>query len=320
MTDAIFPEHAELVGDLLSLYSKDQLPHAVLVTSVSGVGLSNAAMRLCATLLCQRSSDEACGDCSSCSRVSAGTHGDYRWVKVAEGKASIGVDQIREASDFIAKTAGYGSQKILVISEAEVMTTGASNALLKTLEEPQGNSLILLLSQRGWLLPATIRSRCQTWRLPALEASTSTNYLQNAGVAIPSDIKANPRALERLVLSFSEGKVESRSVVSGIVNAMLSSEATLTEATAALQRYELLESVESVVLALEERLIDDQHTSVSLGTLLQLHRAVASLLQRMRNGAVPAKESTCYEIVSLISKARRNDIASIEHSLQVLGA
>ncbi len=200
------------------------------------------------------------------------------------------------------------------------MTTGASNALLKTLEEPQGNSLILLLSQRGWLLPATIRSRCQTWRLPALEASTSTNYLQNAGVAIPSDIKANPRALERLVLSFSEGKVESRSVVSGIVNAMLSSEATLTEATAALQRFELIESVESVVLALEERLIDDQHTSISLGTLLQLHRAVASLLQRMRNGAVPAKESTCYEIVSLISKARRNDIASIEHSLQVLGA
>ena len=320
MTDAIFPEHAELVGDLLSLYSKDQLPHAVLVTSVSGVGLSNAAMRLCATLLCQRGNDEACGDCSSCSRVSAGTHGDYRWVKVAEGKASIGVDQIREASDFIAKTAGYGSQKILVISEAEVMTTGASNALLKTLEEPQGNSLILLLSQRGWLLPATIRSRCQTWRLPALEASTSTNYLQNAGVAIPSDIKTNPRALERLVLSFSEGKVESRSVVSGMVNAMLSSEATLTEATAALQRFELIESVESVVLALEERLIDDQRTSVSLGTLLQLHRAVASLLQRMRNGAVPAKESTCYEIVSLISKARRNDIASIEHSLQVLGA
>jgi hypothetical protein len=105
-----------------------------------------------------------------------------------------------------------------------------------------------------------------------------------------------------------------------MVNTMLSSEATLTEATAALQRFELIESVESVVLAFEERLIDDQHTSVSLGTLLQLHRAVASLLQRMRNGAVPAKESTCYEIVSLISKARRNDIASIEHSLQVLGA
>ena len=165
----VFFEHKATIGNLLSLDSNNQLPHAVLITSVSGLGLTSSARSLCATLLCERAGDAACGECNSCSRVSAGTHGDYRWLEVVEGKASIGVDQIREAGDFVTKTAGYGSQKILVIADAEKMTTGASNALLKTLEEPQGNSFIVLLSQRTWLLPATIRSRCQTWRLPALK-------------------------------------------------------------------------------------------------------------------------------------------------------
>ena len=114
----VFSEHKVVIGNLLSLHTNNQLPHAALITSVSGVGLASVASSLCATLLCERDNDSPCGECSSCSHVSAGTHGDYRWVEVAEGKASIGVDQIREAGDFVTKTAGYGSQKILVISDA----------------------------------------------------------------------------------------------------------------------------------------------------------------------------------------------------------
>ncbi len=316
----LFSEHKNTIDNLLSLYSNNQLPHAVLITSVSGVGLVSTARSLCTTLLCERSSDEACGECSSCSCVSAGTHGDYRWLDVAQGKASIGIDQIREAGEFVTKTAGYGSQKILVISNAEEMTTGASNALLKTLEEPQGNSLILLLSRRTWLLPATVRSRCQTWRLPALKAASSIDYLRAASVAVPSGINVNARALERLVLSVSEGNVESRSVVMGMVETMLSTDISVTDAAAVLQRFELIDSVESVVLALEARLSGQAAIDGSLLTLLKLHRGVALLLQQMRYGAVPAKESTCYEIVSLIAKARHHDVAGIERSLEVLGA
>jgi DNA polymerase-3 subunit delta' len=316
----VFSEHRVVVGNLLSLHTNNQLPHAVLITSVSGVGLTSVASSLCATLLCERDNDLPCGECSSCSRVSAGTHGDYRWVEVAEGKASIGVDQIREAGDFVTKTAGYGSQKILVISDAEKMTTGASNALLKTLEEPQGNSLIMLLSQRIWLLPATIRSRCQTWRLPALKASSSIDHLRAAGVAVPSDISENDRALERLVLSVADGKAESRSVVMSMVEAMLSTDMSVAEASGVLQGFELTDSVEAVALALEERLSNQAAGSSSLIALLQLHRAIASLLQRLRNGAVPAKESTCCEIASLIAKARRDDVAAINRSLEVMGA
>ena len=316
----VFSEHKAVIGNLLSLNTNNQLPHAVLITSVSGVGLTSVASSLCATLLCERDNELPCGECSSCSRVSAGTHGDYRWVEVAEGKASIGVDQIREAGDFVTKTAGYGSQKILVISDAEKMTTGASNALLKTLEEPQGNSLIMLISQRTWLLPATIRSRCQTWRLPALKASSSIDRLRAAGVAVPSDISENDRALERFVLSVADGKAESRSVVMSIVEAMLSTNMSVADASGVLQGFELTDSVEAVALALEERLSTQAAGSCSLIALLQLHRAIASLLQRLRNGAAPAKESTCLEIASLIAKARRDDVAAINRSLEVMGA
>ena len=316
----VFSEHKVVIGNLLSLHTNNQLPHAALITSVSGVGLASVASSLCATLLCELDNDSPCGECSSCSRVSAGTHGDYRWVELSEGKASIGVDQIREAGDFVTKTAGYGSQKILVISDAEKMTAGASNALLKTLEEPQGNSLIVLLSQRTWLLPATIRSRCQTWRLPALTAASSIDHLRAAGVAVPSGISGNDRALERLVLWVIDGKTEARAVVMNMVEAMLSTDMSVADASGVLQGFELTDSVEAVALALEERLSNQTAKSSSLIALLQLHRAIASLLQRLRNGAVPAKESTCYEIASLIAKARRDDVAAIDRSLEVMGA
>ena len=316
----VFSEHKMVIGNLLSLHTNNQLPHAVLITSVSGVGLASVASSLCATLLCERDNDSPCGECSSCSRVSAGTHGDYRWVEVAEGKASIGVDQIREAGDFITKTAGYGSQKILAISDAEKMTAGASNALLKTLEQPQGNSLIVLLSQRTWLLPATIRSRCQTWRLPALTAASSIDHLCAAGVAVPSGISGNDRALERLVSWVIDGKAEALAVVMNMVEAMLSTDMSVADASGVLQGFELTDSVEAVALALEERLSNQTAKSSSLIALLQLHRAIASLLQRLRYGAVPAKESTCYEIASLIATARREDVAAINRSLEVMGA
>lgn len=316
----VFAEHKSTIRNLLSLHSNNQLPHAILITSVSGVGLANAARSLSATLFCERDGEEACGECSSCSRVSAGTHGDYRWVEVAEGKASIGVDQIREAGDFVTKTAGYGSQKILIIPDAEKMTTGASNALLKTLEEPQGNSLIVLLSQRTWLLPATIRSRCQTWRLPALQTSSSIDFLSAAGVAFSSEISGNTRALERLVLSVIEEKAEPRSIVMNIVETMLSTDMSVAEASAGLQAFELADSVEAVVLAIEERLSNQAIADSSLLAFLQLHRAIAALLQRLRNGAVPAKESTCYKIASLIAKAKRDDVSAINRSLEVMGA
>ena len=96
-----------------------------------------------------------------------------------------------------------------------------------------------------------------------------------------------------------------------MVEAMLSTDMSVADASGVLQGFELTDSIEAVVLALEERLSNQAAGSSSLIALLQLHRAIASLLQRLRNGAVPARESTCYKIASLIAKARRDDVAGI---------
>jgi hypothetical protein len=121
-------------------------------------------------------------------------------------------------------------------------------------------------------------------------------------------------------LSVVEGKAEARSVVMNIVETMLSTDMSVAEASAVLQGFELADSVEAVTLAIEERLSNQAVADETLLALLQLHRAIAALLQRLRNGAVPAKESTCYEIASLIAKAKRDDVAAINRSLELMGA
>ena len=109
-------------------------------------------------------------------------------------------------------------------------------------------------------------------------------------------------------------------MVMNMVEAMLSTDMSVADASGVLQGFELTDSVEAVALALEERLSNQTAKSSSLIALLQLHRAIASLLERLRSGAVPAKESTCYEIASLIAKARYDDVAAINRSLEVMGA
>ena len=94
--------------------------------------------------------------------MKAGSHGDFRWLAPEEGKRAIGIDAVRAAVGFVQKTAAYGTRKVLLIEPAEAMTAQAANALLKTLEEPPGSSVILLVSSQAGALIATVRSRCQS--------------------------------------------------------------------------------------------------------------------------------------------------------------
>ena len=138
------------MSELVQLHESGRLPHAVLLTSDSGLGLSDVCEVLAHRLLkmTSQSSQEETEEL-----LAAGTHGDFRWVSVIDGKQSIGVDQVRVACDFVAKTAGYGSLKVLVIEAADKLTTAAANALLKTLEEPQGDTLMVLISRRPGCCP-----------------------------------------------------------------------------------------------------------------------------------------------------------------------
>jgi DNA polymerase-3 subunit delta' len=140
-----------------------KLPHAILINGVEGAGKSELAQWLIQVLSCAQPKNAQkillpCQSCKSCLLYKSKTYPDHLLIE-SDGK-SIGVDQVRQASRFFEKTAQLGHCKTTLITAAHTMTVSAANALLKTLEEPNANNFIVLLtSERDTLLP-TIISRC----------------------------------------------------------------------------------------------------------------------------------------------------------------
>ena len=181
------PWHASMMLRLQAMSRLEKLPHALLISGSSGLGKARLAATFSMGLLCRATPPEACGQCDACKWVQGNAHGDLRWVAPEEGKRAIGVETIREAVGFMQKTPAYGSYKILVIDPAEAMTLAAANALLKTLEEPPGQALLMLLSdQPGTLLP-TVRSRCQTLVMHRPSADSALRWVAaQAGCSLDS--------------------------------------------------------------------------------------------------------------------------------------
>lgn len=136
-----------------------RLGHAWLLLGDPGLGKEQLAERLARLHLCQQPDrGEPCGQCHSCQLFDKGHHPDLGTVTV--DSKTIGVEAIREICARLQNSAQLGRGKVVIIPDAERMTESAANALLKTLEEPAGDSLLLLItSQVSRLLP-TILSRC----------------------------------------------------------------------------------------------------------------------------------------------------------------
>jgi DNA polymerase-3 subunit delta' len=104
-------------------------------------------------------------------------HPDLRWVSMPEDKTSILIDQVRALVDGIGLTSYEGHGKVAVIEPADRMTTNAANSLLKTLEEPPGDALLILVADRVGRLPATVFSRCQRIDLHAPDEAQALAWL-----------------------------------------------------------------------------------------------------------------------------------------------
>lgn len=142
---------------------QQRLPHALLLAGPAGLGKAEFARDLAQSLLCEQPTEKgaACGQCRSCARFSAATHPDFLIVEPEEAGKAIKIDQIRDLISQFALASHQGGYRVAIVQPAEQMNLAAANSLLKTLEEPPANSLILLISASPSLLPATILSRCQ---------------------------------------------------------------------------------------------------------------------------------------------------------------
>lgn len=151
----------------------DQVAHAYLFFGEDGIGKRLAALRFAQTINCETDygpeGPDACGACRSCRQIEARTHPDFLLIEPDQEQANpqIKIEQIRELEQQLVYHPLVGRRKVCLIDEADRMTPGAANALLKTLEEPPDHSLLLLITSRPSALLATVRSRCQGIRFVA---------------------------------------------------------------------------------------------------------------------------------------------------------
>ncbi|HKX54834.1 MAG TPA: DNA polymerase III subunit delta' [Xanthomonadales bacterium] len=207
--------------------------HAVLLSGSAGLGKLQLAREMAATLLCLRPLQEetstqtslACGQCRSCQLFRGGAHPDFRLVTFIqkenseELKTVIGVDQVRELIASMQLTNGLSPRKVALIHPAEALNRNAANAILKTLEEPPGELVLLLVCNDASRLPATIRSRCQALHVRPPHPAEAQQWLQQFAAASPEEatlaLQAAANSPLRAALLLQQGRVDEFRAVLG---------------------------------------------------------------------------------------------------------
>ncbi len=184
----------DAIGWIRKALAADHLPHGLIFAGPVGVGKATTAAALGALFLCENpKNDQWCGKCESCRVMAAGNHPDFHVItkeliryhdKTGKSKGiDLSIHVVRpELIEPAARKANMGRGKVFVVEQAELMNPQAQNALLKTLEEPAGRTLIILLTDQPNALLQTIRSRCQIVRFAALDQEVVRSELQKRGL------------------------------------------------------------------------------------------------------------------------------------------
>ncbi len=184
---SLYPWQHASWESLTHRHSSAGLPHALLFAGAEGTGKHSLCLAVATWLLCKTNADgkaaKACGQCHSCQLMAAGTHPDFMICQPEEDSRQIRIDTVRRLNQFIYSTPQISHCQVVILRPLEVMNVSAANALLKTLEEPPGESFLLLEAERpGSVLP-TIRSRCQTISLSLPPETLSLQWMAEQGVA-----------------------------------------------------------------------------------------------------------------------------------------
>lgn len=154
--------------------------HSYLFEGPAGCGRRTTALALVQAIFCTEQGDDACGVCAACRKVVAGSHADIHYIE-PDGQF-IKIEQVRELQRDLALRPYEAPRKACIIESAERFNQAAGNSLLKTLEEPPGNAIIILLTENAGMLLPTIRSRCQLIRFSPLSTENIRLLLERRGV------------------------------------------------------------------------------------------------------------------------------------------
>ena len=177
------PWLAGVQSRMLASRAADRLPQSLLLLSQPGLGAEPLAAWISALALCESAPTAPCGVCGSCVLLRADNHPDFHAVRLLDDAQQIKVDQIRELIEVLSLSSYRGGRKTAVVENAESLNANGANAFLKTLEEPSGDTLLILVAKPGHRLPATVASRCVRFHLRPPPREVALEWLASRGPA-----------------------------------------------------------------------------------------------------------------------------------------
>jgi DNA polymerase-3 subunit gamma/tau len=193
---------SHVTSTLANAIKSDRVAHAYIFSGARGVGKTTAARILAKALNCAKGpTSEPCGECDSCKEIAAGTSLDVIEIDAASNR---GIDQIRELREMVRYAPAASRSKVVILDEAHMLTGEASNALLKTLEEPPDRVIFVMATTQPEDLGDTIRSRSQHFHFRALTFAEITGRLEE--IASRENLKIEPGALA-VIARMAEGSL-----------------------------------------------------------------------------------------------------------------
>jgi len=211
--DVVGQEH--ITRTLRNAINSGRIHHAFLFIGSRGIGKTTTARILAAALNCDRTESptpDPCGECDNCVAIAKGNHID---VIEIDGASNNGVDDVREIRENIRMVPTSGRYKVYIIDEVHQLSTGAFNALLKTLEEPPPHALFILATTEAHKIPATIVSRCQRYDFRRVSIPRLVELLE--GILQKEGLKATPEALHAVARAAEGGVRDSESILDELI-------------------------------------------------------------------------------------------------------
>ncbi|HEY6385244.1 MAG TPA: DNA polymerase III subunit gamma/tau [Candidatus Acidoferrum sp.] len=193
---------SHVTSTLANAIKNNRVAHAYIFSGARGVGKTTAARILAKALNCVNGpTEEPCGECDSCKEIAAGTSLDVIEIDAASNR---GIDQIRELREMVRYAPAASRSKVVLLDEAHMLTSEASNALLKTLEEPPDRVIFVMATTEPENLADTIRSRSQHFHFRALTFAEITGRLEE--IAAKENLKIEADALA-VIARMAEGSL-----------------------------------------------------------------------------------------------------------------